>query len=99
MSVTMTTTGGPVLVAFSGSAVNSAASGDIYIALAVDGGTDNEITSAAHPSSGGRTSLSGSWPFLILAAGSHTFKVRWRVGGGGTGTPLNRNMTVVEFKR
>lgn len=88
LALTITTAGGDALVAFSGAVSNNTAGQAVYFDVDLDGvrqaGNDgiNVLTSAAANSIG---NAAFAWLVTGLAAGSHTFKLQWKVSGG-TGT-------------
>lgn len=86
-ALTLTTSGGDVLVGFTGTAQNRNRAGSIYFNLSVDNVdyvADDGITRETAPT-GDRH---GPMSFVILvrglSAGSHTFKLRWKVSSGNT---------------
>ena len=101
-SVTLTTTGGPVLVLFSGSHYMSAAGSAAYWRIVRDDSTivaDNT-----------RTYETGAWTTTTLfgvdepPAGEHTYKVRWHVAHAthtlyASAGVYSENFAAIEFKR
>ena len=85
MSLTITTNGGDVLVHFHGSVEHSAGGVGIHFDVAVDGtrtaGDDGIVRVRAQTST---DTMAVSFTRLIagLIAGSHTFKLQWKVAGG-----------------
>lgn len=92
LSITMTTTGGPVLVFWSGPGTASA-----LFALSIDG-IDGSILSVGN---GGSAPF--AWASTGIAAGVHTLKMRWRSQSGtancSMATSQSGTFTVVELKR
>jgi hypothetical protein len=88
LSLTITTSGGDVMVAFHGY-VRPGNNGDqLYLDVEMDGariGGDDGIIAAMRAASGSTpTRIPMSFVRLItgLAAGSHTFKLQWKVSAG-----------------
>jgi hypothetical protein len=85
LSLSLTTSGGPVLLGFSGSVSASTGGVDCYFDLLIDGvrmgGTS---TGSAHLTTGtaGEHSALHFIGLRGLAAGAHTIRLQWRVGGG-----------------
>lgn len=87
LSMTITTGGGDVLVLFSGGIQVAAGGVAIYLTVGVDGVDtpgDDGITSTF----GGSSPQNLSFAYIIegLAAGAHTFVLRWKTGGVATAT-------------
>lgn len=90
LSLTITTTGGDVLITFPCSVSNNANSGQVFLELALDtdGGGDNNIAGDDGMIVSTDTVLAQIVPITLiwiakgLAAGVHTFKVRWKVVSG-----------------
>jgi hypothetical protein len=86
-AATVTTNGGDVLVGFTGTvkAGGNGANFDVDVDGARQGG-DSGLISVAVPTDGTYTDRSTNASFLLLvtglAAGSHTFKLQWRVADG-----------------
>ena len=84
LSVTLVTTGGDVLVGFTGTVQSQKSLGASYFNVAVDGvdyiADDGIIRQTAAFSNGGNRHGPISFVMLIadLAAGSHSFKLRWK---------------------
>lgn len=102
LSVTLTTTGGDVLVM---AMLNLYINGSyLYPALQLD--SDTEIPFAAVNTPPGVDNVCCLWRFTGVSAASHTIKIRWKVSAGtgymygalGGNTLLN-SLTVVELKR
>lgn len=81
MEVTLTTTGGDLLVWFTGTFAHSSATNAIVVALALDGGS--EIFSKSHSVAvaAENEDVSTFGVFSPVAAGSHTVRVRWLTDG------------------
>jgi hypothetical protein len=84
-NLTITTTGGDVMVGFAGSVKNSGVAG-ILMDVDLDSGTllggDDGILTATVGSANHSENLSFVWLEEGLSAASHTFKLQWRVTGG-----------------
>ncbi|MGB1285072.1 MAG: hypothetical protein ACPG7F_00950 [Aggregatilineales bacterium] len=108
LSLTITTTGGNVLVGFSGTARIDTTGAHIHLNLDVDGSavaTDDGLVSMR---STGVTINPMSFTHLVtgLSAGSHTFKLQWKVssstatlyaGAGTTHNDIHPQFWVQEF--
>jgi hypothetical protein len=100
--VTLTTTGGNVLMWVCGSMVQSAGTDgvDAYIALQMDSGTDNEVSSLYNTAAQSRKPWSGVFLFTGVSAASHDFRVRWKSGDAARTVQAIAVQTVVmEIKR
>lgn len=82
LTLTLTTSGGAVLIGFSGMCLNSGGTFAIYFDVDIDGARfagDDGITGSA-------AAAVEHFAFAILktglAAGTHTFKLMWRVSAG-----------------
>jgi hypothetical protein len=88
--LTITTTGGDVLVGFSGTVMSSG--GSIFFDVEVDGARtagDDGLMAASPASSSARTAVTFFKLIQGLAAGSHNFKLQWKENvGAGTATLL-----------
>jgi hypothetical protein len=98
LTVTITTTGGDVLVWFSG-AVSIGSAAEIDVTLNVDGSAQGgtrglawtNFSSASNP-----VTISFVWRVAAPSAGSHTYKIQWKSPGAGTATMYgNPNSTIV----
>jgi hypothetical protein len=103
MSITLTTTGGDLLILFSDSSQNNTSGQTTRYAILVDG-----VQKQAGTFINGTT---GAYPAIIqlhhleksLSSGSHTVKIQWRVGGGTgySNTEANENartrLSVIEI--
>lgn len=84
LSLSITTTGGDVMIGFIGTANVTGAT--VYLDVSIDG------TRIVNLASGGLASINTSSPTLInfyklasgLSAGSHTFNLQYRMAGAGT---------------
>jgi hypothetical protein len=87
LTLTITTSGGAVLVTFAGSVTMSAANSILYFDLLVNGsriaGDDGILTMTAAST----VATNGSFFYWLtgLAAGTHTIKLQWKISTG-TGT-------------
>lgn len=90
LALTITTTGGDVLVGFSGSIEeNTGALEFVYLDVAVDGtrrGGDDGILMIGNTVSTEPQVMSFVYLVTGLSAGSHTFKLQWKVSAGGDAT-------------
>lgn len=90
LALTITTSGGDVMVAFHGYVRPGNNSDQVYFDVELDtvgnriGGDDGIIAAMRAASGGTPTRIPISFVRLItgLAAGSHTFKLQWKVSGG-----------------
>ncbi len=106
LAATLDTHGGPVLALVSGSAWNASAGSAVYLDLAVDGARVGAsfaglllVTSIA---AGEEHNASFALLVTGLAAGSHTFKLQWKVNGGtgnlrATAASIPLGLTVIEL--
>lgn len=81
LSLSLTTLGGDVLVGFTGSVKMTNANGDCYFNVAVDGidyVSDDGIMRAGSLGANRHGPISFVLLVSDLAAGSHTFKLRWK---------------------
>lgn len=96
MSVSLTTTGGDVLVQFSASVRSSG-----LARLLVDDVEKHQICWIGGGSSATTFVASMQWLATSLAAASHTFKIQWKKGAAGTthqpGASQKRVLTAVEL--
>jgi hypothetical protein len=96
-TVTFTTTGGRVLLLFAGYAGNSGANGYTALTLVQDGGSLGELAVVTSATAAAFCNV-GMSTVSTPAAGSHTWKIQWRVSGG-TSTLYSGNLSVVEIKK
>jgi hypothetical protein len=98
MACTLTTTGGDLLVMFTGSLYNSTSGLTTSIAVSLDG--------AAEVGDVDQTCITGSfpqpfalvYPFQSVSATAHTVKVRWKTSGStAVAYQTKRTMTLVEL--
>jgi hypothetical protein len=102
MSITMTTRGGIVLVDFT-SNLSTEDGREVTVHINIDG--DNVITEESDQDTGGQSFdkdiFSMHWTALSLSAGSHTFKIRWKIVTGtgymNRGGNSDRVLSVVEL--
>lgn len=98
--LTITTTGGDVLCFFSGSFFSSAASDTLFLAVAMDGNTEQGEVLVGLPATTSQEVAGMVYRFAAPAAGSHTFHLRWRGSvGANTYSCARRHMVVLELKR
>lgn len=76
LALTITTTGGDVLVTFCGYANVNTSGKSMSLAVDIDGTPYTVITQDC-PGSGQQINVSFSYVFTGLTAGSHTFKLQW----------------------
>lgn len=98
-SVTITT-GTTATVIISVQMANNTANNGCATGVAISGATTraaDDVTRLAHKSDSANSYLQGSavYSFTGLTAGSNTFKLRYKVITGGTGTFENRQITVI----
>lgn len=111
MSVTLTTSGGNLLMSFTTQATNGSPGDFVAFRFTVDG---TPVTSSTYgnaatqdpPGAGTyyQQNVSATWLATSVTAGVHTVKVQWRVAGGNTaiapegGEESDRTLVVVEIK-
>lgn len=99
MSITTTTGANPVLVLFSGVFTSSSIGDETSIILDIDG-TDktNSEKIIEHAAIGYEKEATILW-IENMTAGSHTFKIHWKVQGGTATSPTTlRTLQVIELK-
>jgi hypothetical protein len=96
-SVTFTTTGGRVLLLFSGYCSNGAANQTCYFSLVQDGATAGQFAAATSATASAIGTVSMVM-ILSPSAGSHTWKVQWSVTGN-TSTLSGGYLSVMEIKK
>lgn len=86
LSLTITTGAHRVLIGFSGTVRQSDGNDNIFLDVTVDGTRQGGSIGLIGPRSA--VNVDGSFTFLtdVLSAGSHTFKLQWRVLATGTAT-------------
>lgn len=88
LSATITTGGGKVALFFTGVVYQSATTARVYLDITVDGtrlGLDDGLTVTRVSSMPSHAGVSLSVLTGTLSAGSHTFKLQWKVDGGTGG--------------
>jgi hypothetical protein len=95
------TTGTKVLVIISAQCSNATSQNIAIVSFAVSGATTTAASDAnalyvTSPTSNSIFAVSAVIP-LTVTAGSNTFTAKYRVGGGTTGTFVNRRLTVVAY--
>lgn len=101
MTLTVQTSGGDLMIDFSGQFSNTSGSNNTYIQLVIDGVAEanSERTIAGFSTGSYSVPLGLSWLKMGLGAGSHSIKIQWRVSGGtGTANDNLRFLRVVELK-
>ena len=99
MSVTLTTTGGDLLVDFDAGAYASTGGLTATFAISLDGASEVHIRDYNLGSSA-VTPLSLHHRFTSVSAASHTVKIRWKTSGGTiTAFGTQRSLRVVELKK
>ena len=102
-SQTLVTTGGDVLVLFSGQFYHPTAGSDIHVDLYVDGAfyTDRVVRIPASGNNINTVALTEWLSAAVVPAGPHPILVRFWCSTAGTTTNngVERNLTLVEFKR
>jgi hypothetical protein len=90
LSITMTTSGGDVLLNLSGWGSNNTVAGGVSLDFGVDGTAQGHATFglAGFNSATANNAQNASFTYLVrsLAAGSHIFTVRWGVTASTTGS-------------
>ena len=101
MAVTLTTTGGDVLVWLTSSFTSSVVGMVASIALRADAGSNVAALNLTQPgAANGLISATTFWRFTGLTAGSHTFSGRWSTNSGTlTAYTTARYLMAVELKR
>lgn len=96
MSVTLTTTGGVLLVWFSGTFTLDTTN-LTTVGLSLDAATEVAEVSFSEATANFRQTLATVWRFSGVSAASHTIKVRWKVAAGsGTAVTTQRYLLVQE---
>lgn len=88
LSATVTTGGGKFLIGFSGAVYQSATTLRVYLDVSLDGtrlGLDDGLMVTRVSTLVGHGGVSFTVLTGTLAAGSHTFKLQWKVDGGTGG--------------
>lgn len=100
-ALTLTTTGGDLLVFFDSTVQsNTAANDPIWLALSLDGAAEVGEKAVSSGASGIGASGALIWRFLGPSAGLHTVKVRWHGNtGGNTYACTRRTLIAEELKR
>jgi hypothetical protein len=95
MAITVTTKGNPVLILFSGTCGVSIAGNSISMKLQLDG-VDTGVLAVCSPAntSGQPIALTHA---DVPSAGSHTYKIQWKVTGGVASMFIMYSMQVVEL--
>lgn len=98
MSVTLTTVGGDLACVFSGIASSDQPGQIITVAFSLDAAAEvGDQTVTQHAAANAGMSVSANHVFTSVSAGSHTVKVRWKVGGNnGTFHGTQRSLMVTE---
>lgn len=101
MTVTFTTTGGPLLCWFSGSTYNNTVSGSNNFSLRLDSGADSFGIAVNFPAASILTSIAMIAIFTGVSAASHTVKARWSTAASQTATMFSnqRYLIVQELKK
>ncbi len=100
MSVTLTTTGGDLLVWFAGTIQNSTSGQGVKAALSLDGAAEVNGATFVTAAANQQASLALVHRFAAPSSASHTVKVRWFVSGGtGTAVGTDRSVVMQEVKR
>jgi hypothetical protein len=89
--------GGHVDVQFNAIVYQSTADQNVEVYVQIDGGTSVLMSSFVSSDINETGQAAWTYPIVGLAAGYHTFKVRWQVSGG-TGNAQSRHMTVTEYR-
>jgi hypothetical protein len=105
MSITITTAGGDVFIAWHASCYSTASGSDNRFAILVDGVAVTGTAFTQHANSGFNFPCSMQYLKTGLSAASHTFKVQWYrasgtlVNAAASGVHLYRSFTVIEIKK
>lgn len=100
MSITMTTTGGMVLLLFSARLSHNTAGGQLGIGIEVDGGMASTTERVAHYYAANAELALTTLYLLTPSAAGHTFKGKWYVTTGtGKAVSAHRHLIAVEFKK
>jgi hypothetical protein len=91
------TTGACVMLMAAGSVSNSSAGAFVAVSVDLDGGSLGEFSVCTSATAGAFVPFGFSLA-LAIAAGAHTFKLRWRVSAG-TGTLNSGRLNVIELKK
>ncbi|MEQ1734396.1 MAG: tail fiber protein, partial [Bacteroidia bacterium] len=108
MAVTVTTTGGNMLINFNTASTSNAAPNIVGFRFTIDGTAvtaalyGNAQTQQPGPSFY-QQNVAATWLATSVSAGTHTVKVQWRVSAGSavapeSGEETNRTLNVVEIK-
>jgi hypothetical protein len=97
MAISKYTDGGHVDVQFNAIVYQSTADQNVEVYVQIDGGTSVLMSSFVSSDINETGQAAWTYPIVGLAAGYHTFKVRWQVSGG-TGNAQSRHMTVTEYR-
>lgn len=87
-SITLTTTARPVLIGLTGSCQNSIQGQNVMFDLDIDGtrqGGTNGLANLQADAANAQMTIGLTYLTASLSAGSHTFKIQWRISSG-TGT-------------
>lgn len=98
----ITTSGGDVLVFFAGSFYSNTSSDAFFLAVALDGAAEQGELIVGLPSAGSSIEGAGSlvYRYPAPAAGSHTFRMRWRgSNAASTYSCTRRHLLLLELKR
>lgn len=101
MSVTLTTTGGDVIVVFFGSFSNNTVGGAVGAAISMDAAAEVSAVIMHGAANNFAQTLATMVKFTAPSSASHTWKGRWNVGAGTTGTGITtcRYLLAAELKR
>lgn len=97
MAVTLTTTGGYLLVWGMCSLANSSSGGSAFVTISLDAGA--QVSKSQQAQGANMLPLSIAQPFTGVAAGAHTVKLRWHVDSGSeTAQTTFRTLIVLEVR-
>lgn len=89
-----------VVVTFTGTFGCDSTSGVVVVYLNLDGIDQGEIGRAQSPTVNLGMTVAGTWPLSGIAAGAHTFKIRWlTTAGTATSQGVTRRLTLVEYRK
>lgn len=100
MSVTLSTTGGDLMVWFTGTFTHSTPSNSITVAISLDGAAEVGPMNTYPPIANYQQNVAVVYRFSAPSTASHTIKVRWATSGAtATAVSTLRQLFVMEVKR
>jgi len=82
LALTITTAGGDVMVGMTGTLTNTDATYMTFFDVDVDGTREGGVNGITHGHGTSPKPVGFVWMVRGLSAGTHTFKLQWRVNGG-----------------